>query len=69
MEQAKEEFDKPFVHQASLERVIRRQAELNILLDMNKGDESPVADENENLTDKSQTQAIQKIDQEIEEEL
>lgn len=69
MEQAKEEFDKPFLHQAILERVIKRQTELNLLLDMNKGDESPVADENENITDKSQSQSNQKVDQEIEEEL
>lgn len=69
MEQAKEEFEKPFVHQAGLERVIKRQTELNLLLDMNKGDESPVTDENENISDKSQSQSKQKVDQEIEEEL
>ncbi|MCG8699627.1 MAG: hypothetical protein MI922_16350, partial [Bacteroidales bacterium] len=70
MEQAKGEFEKPFIHQASLERVIKRQAELNILLDMNKEPDMPMDDEN--LSDDAENHNNPKLasfDQGREEEL
>jgi hypothetical protein len=71
MEQAKEEFLKPFTHQASLERAIKRQAELNILLDMNKESHVNLVDD-ENIKDKAENcnnDKIPSFDNEMEEEL
>ncbi|SKC77858.1 helicase-related protein [Maledivibacter halophilus] len=51
MKQAKEEFQKPFAHQASLERALKRQFELNIQLDMNKEPDENIVDD-EDLNDK-----------------
>ncbi|QUH32080.1 helicase [Vallitalea guaymasensis] len=68
MEQAKEEFEKPFVHQANLQRLVKRQAELNVLLDMNKESDTPVVDEQNNIKNSKKIKSVS-IEQEIEEDL
>ncbi|WP_243141156.1 DUF6908 domain-containing protein [Alkaliphilus pronyensis] len=48
MNQAKEEWEKPFAHQSTLERILKRQNELNHLLDMNKEADTIIGDEDVN---------------------
>lgn len=45
MNQTKEEWEKPFAHQSTLERILKRQNELNHLLDMNKDTDTIIDDE------------------------
>jgi hypothetical protein len=45
MKQAKEEWEKPFAHQSTLNRILKRQNELNHLLDMNKDADTIIEDE------------------------
>ncbi|MGV8149453.1 MAG: helicase-related protein [Alkaliphilus sp.] len=45
MQQSKEEFEKPFIHEAELSAKLKRQFELNAELDMDKGQDEVLADD------------------------
>lgn len=59
MNQAKEEWEKPFAHQSTLERILKRQNELNHLLDMNKEADTIIGDEDIEMTDLIEEQYIE----------
>jgi hypothetical protein len=66
MEQAKEEFDKPFAYKEELGKAIKRQAELNIELDLNKRSESTVADDGELGDKEANKEELREYNQEAE---
>ncbi len=67
MAQAREEFNKPFTYKSELEKAIKRQAELNIQLDMNKKTNDVLEDDMNNNATKAQHEIIE--DPENEEEI